>query len=148
MTVSTDWLQRFADLFGVDITDFFEAGSPSRIEFLGIAGPGGIIAEAPAPDIPLPPLDSAVLVAISAAYGSFHEGQLILALRTAQIDEALDRICIAKILNGDAVLARLIRGKARAFTLVPLDGGETLYDCLLEWAALPAFAMQDLRAAP
>ncbi len=145
MTVSTDWLQRFADLFEVDVVNLFEGARQFGVHFLGVVGSGGTVTPGGTLDLPLPPLIDGVAVAIQRTYGSFYDGQYILGEQTAAPADALDRICIAKIREGDVFLGRLISGKGKTYTLVPLDGGKTHYDCELEWTALPVFSIQDLR---
>lgn len=145
MTVSTDWLQRFADLFEVDVAHFFDTTQGAAVKFLGVVGPGGTVGPGEEPAMPIPYADDAVMVSIGQDYGAFRAGQHILAHRCARPEDALDKICLAGLSENEAVFARLIKGGRASCTLVPLDGGETLYDCELEWAALPAFAIDDLR---
>lgn len=145
MTVSTDWLQRFADLFEVDVASFFDSPSQTGARFLGAVGPGGVIQPAEEPDVPLPLVDGSVFVAVMEAYGSYQKDQYILAEQMTDPSHGLDKVCLAQVKGGQAILARLIKGSGSLFTLVPQDGSPTHYDCEIEWAAVPVFSIQDLR---
>lgn len=145
MTVSTDWLQRFADLFEVDVVDFFEPVNVDRPDFLGMVEAGGVVTPAPPPDLRLPALPNTVMVRMATEQGGFRPGHYLIAERLSDAAEAIDRICVAKLKDGPAVLARAIMGQGATFTLVPLDGGATHYDKTVEWMALPTFSFKDLR---
>ncbi len=138
MTVSTDWLQKFANLFGVSAAELISDGGTAAIDVIGTAARDGRIGDAGAGQLPLPlSLDDAVAVRAVENIGPYRAGTYLIATKLAgrNITAAKGHPCICETAQGTRWLARLIEGVDGTFTLVPLDDGEVQYDVTLNWAA-------------
>ncbi len=137
MTVSTDWLQKFAGLFGVSVADLI-AETPSGIEVIGHADAGGLItATAPTPLPAQLQLADGIAVKLDRAIGPYREGSFLIAARLEgrNLSAACGRPCIVANDQGAMWVTKMIEGLEGRFTLVPLEGGDVQYDQKLAWAA-------------
>jgi len=138
MTVSTDWLQKFAVLFGISAADLIAERNTAAIEMIGTATRDGRITGAGAGQLPLPlALDDAIAVRAAENIGPYRAGTYLIATKLAgrNIAAAKGHPCICETAQGVRWLARLIEGVGDTFTLVPLDGDEVQYDVELSWVA-------------
>jgi len=138
MTVSTDWLQKFANLFGVSAAELISEAGTAAIDVIGTAARDGRIGGAGAGQLPLPlSLDDAVAVRAAENIGPYRAGTYLIATKLAgrNIAAAKGHPCICETAQGARWLARLIEGVDGTFTLVPLDDGEVQYDVKMNWAA-------------
>lgn len=138
MTVSTDWLQKFANLFGVSPADLIKAPATSGISVVGAAGADGSISQHPPTPLPVDlALEDAIAIKLAVNLGPYRQGTFVIATRLEgrNIASAKGQICICQTAQGAMWLAHFIDGMAGNATLVPLAGGEVQYDIPLEWAA-------------
>jgi len=138
MTVSTDWLQKFAVLFGVSAADLIADRGDEAIPVIGTVAADGRIAESASGPLPIPvALTDAIAVRIGANIGPYSEGSFVVATKLSgrNVATAKGRICICQSAHGTLWLARLIEGMGDNFTLVPLERGEVQYDVALDWVA-------------
>lgn len=139
MSVSTDWLKRFASALGVLPADLVEGGGARPPAYLGKADATGDILAAREGQaefsLPLPGGD-AVAVTLSAPLGRFGAGDILIGQRRGDIALALDRDCIVGLADGRTLIARLVPAGRDHVTLVPLASGQSaLHRQRLRWAA-------------
>lgn len=142
MTVSMDWLERFAAVFGVHVADLIEGGGGREIELLGtLAGDGAVLSGTDAHtqrfalDVPA---DRPVAVRLSAKIGRYEAGDLVIGNRLEGPDlaGAHGQDCLVPGTSQAIYLRRLAREADGTFTLVPLEpGGDIRFGVALEWAA-------------
>jgi len=144
MTVSMDWLEKFANAFNVSAVDLIEASSPRDIECLGEIGQDAALETSQAGfseqaflslDIPA---HNPVAVRITHPLGTYLAGTMLVADKLArpQWQSAIGWDCLVGIEAGPTLLRRLVKGEGDTFSLVPLTMGTTvLYDQRLDWVA-------------
>lgn len=140
MTVSTDWLERFANAFGVHPAELIAGGSRHAPEWLGalnrdgaLTAESGEAAESFTLDIPAA---DAVAVRLTHAIGPYPGGSILIAdrLRGRDMANAHGCDCLAALETGALVLRRAIAGQGDTVTLVPLAAGQTVqYDQRVRW---------------
>lgn len=142
MTVSTDWLQKFAEIFHVQIADLLDEPARARIPMLGALGRDGLLVpEAASYDQGLTleaPADRPVAVRVTVDIGPYRAGDLLIGnrLEGADIVNALGHDCLVALLDGTVLLRRVVKGAGAGYTLVPPEpGGDVRYDEMLSWAA-------------
>jgi len=138
MTVSTDWLQKFAVLFGVAPADLISDQSGMAVSVIGAATADGRVSPHPPASLPLPlSLDGAVAVRATANIGPYREGSYVIGTRLSgrNIGAAKGHPCICETDQGVLWLAHLIEGIEGRVTLVPLEKGDVQYDVTLNWVA-------------
>ncbi len=142
MTVSTDWLERFANVFGVHPADLIRGGRTREIPMLGALGNGAVLRSVNGLDIdafnPDIPADDPVAVRLEKATGPYATGTMIIAnkLTPSNIVNAFGADCVVAMPNGTILLRRVLRGAGDSVTLVPLENqSEVLYDQNPEWVA-------------
>jgi len=138
MTVSTDWLQKFATLFGVSAADLIAERDSGTINVIGSVGANGRISHKTESPLPFSlTLGDAVAVRASENIGPYREGSYLIAtkLEGRNIASAMGHACICETEQGTLWLAQLIEGLNGKFTLVPLEGGDVQYDIALRWVA-------------
>lgn len=149
MTVSTDWLERFAAAFAVHPADLIEGGGKRAIEWLGSVSGEGSLAPAngePGFVIDVPALDP-VAVRLSHAHGPYPAGTVLIAnrLRGKDLVNAHGADCIAAIEDGPVLLRRVIAGQAGTVTLIPLvSGHDVSYDQRVLWLGRIVMALRYL----
>ena len=139
MTLSTDWLQKFAEAFHVHPTDLLEQPDREALPLLGVIGEDARLASR---DTGRFRFDIAasdpVAVRLAADIGRFEAGDILICdrLRPDLFDQAADRDCLAAAPDGPPLLARVVAGRSRRYTLVPLVPGlPALSDTALALAA-------------
>lgn len=142
MSVSTDWLQKFAAAFRVQIADLLDEPARARIPLLGTIGRDGVLAPeraAYAERVTLDvPAERPVAVRLAADVGPYRAGDVLIANRFdgADISNAVGYDCLAGLPDGGVVLRRVVKGRGGRYTLVPDEpGGAVRHDEPLEWAA-------------
>ncbi len=138
MTVSTDWLQKFADLFGVGAADLIAESPRGAVEIIGHAGADGLVT--PTLPTPLPvrlQLENGIAVKLDAALGPYRAGSYVVAARLEgrNLAAALGQTCIIAVEQDTIWIAKVIEGLEGRYTLVPLEGGQVHYDQTVAWAA-------------
>lgn len=142
MTVSTDWLKEFADVFHVQIADLLDEPTRARIPMLGALESDGLLVPNAAPydqSLTLEALaERPVAVRVSVDIGAYRAGDLLIGnrLEGADIINALGHDCLVALLDGTVLLRRVVKGTGDGYTLVPPESGDTVrYDETLDWAA-------------
>ena len=151
MTVSTDWLERFAAAFGVHPADLIGGKRDSGIAFLGrLANDGMLIPDPiePTNDFTLDiPADNPIAVRLDRRIGAYSEGTLLIANKLSGTDmaNAHGSDCLVALERGGILLRRVIAGRDGTTTLVPLTPGEDVrYDQALDWAGRIVMAIHYL----
>jgi transcriptional regulator with XRE-family HTH domain len=143
MTVSMDWLEKFADAFGVHPADLIAGRRDQRISILGKLGKYGMLRGQPQAfredeEISLDiPADDPIGFKLEENYGPYRAGSILIAsrLRGPDMENIVGHDGFAALESGMVLLCRIIRGTGGSFTLVPLEpGGEIRYDQNLDWA--------------
>ena len=144
MTVSMDWLEKFAHAFNVSPVDLMEEASGRDIECIGEIGQNASLESSLAGfseqtylsfDIPA---QNPIAVRITQPAGIYQSGTVLVAdrLARAQWQSASGWDCLVAVEKGPTLLRRLIDGRADRYTLVPLTAGMTiLYNQKLDWVA-------------
>lgn len=142
MTVSIDWLERFAGVFDIQVADLIAGGTGREIDLLGtLAGDGAVLtpAEADMPDFTVEiRADRPVAVWLSTHVGRYEAGDLLIGnrLEGADLAGAHGQDCLVPGDNNAFYLRRLAREDNGLFTLMPLDpGGDVRFGASLDWAA-------------
>lgn len=142
MTVSTDWLERFANIFGVHPADLIGGGRETGMAFLGRLAADGSLQEdliETSNNFSLEiPADNPVAVRLERRTGPYDEGSILIANRLSGGDmvNAHGSDCIVALQHGPVLLRRVIAGKEGGLTLVPLTPGEDVrYDQSVSWLA-------------
>jgi len=142
MTVSVEWLGRFADAFGVRLSDLIADERSRDIPLLGRIGRdgamrargGGQPGEAVAIDVPA---EDPVAVHLEADVGDYRAGTFLIGNKLAGADmvNAHGHDCIVMLRNGIVLLRRLIC-RDGTISLVPIDpSGDVRFDVDIAWAA-------------
>lgn len=150
MTVSTDWLERFAEAFGLHPADLIAGGPNRSIEWLGsISSDGGLTPtngnhESFSLDIPaLAPL----AVRMSHTVGPYSADTILIAnrLQGQDVANAHGADCLVALETGSVVLRRAIAGKDGTMTLIPLAPGQDVsYDQRVAWLGRIVMAVRYL----
>ena len=142
MTVSMEWLSRFADAFGVRASDLIADNRNRNIPLLGRIGLDGTMrahagnhgADMVALDIPA---DDPVAVHLEADVGDYRAGAFLIGNRLsgADIVNAHGHDCIVMLDNGLALLRRVICRNG-SILLIPIEpSGDIRFDADIAWAA-------------
>lgn len=142
MTVSVDWLEKFARVFGLHPAELIVREDQFAIKMLGVVGPGAIVREE---DIRLGqpwqltiPAAQPIAARVEQSVGSFSEGCVLIADRRKEAIAAdcNNKNCIVALANGPILLRRVIMGQYDRLTLVPLaPDGDVRYDQEIRWIA-------------
>ncbi|MGD1933831.1 MAG: helix-turn-helix domain-containing protein [Candidatus Phaeomarinobacter sp.] len=142
MTVSIDWLERFADVFDIKVPDLIAGGTGREIDMLGtLAGDGAVLtaADCEVSDFGIDvPADRPVAVWLSGRVGRYEAGDLLIGnrLEGADLAGAHGQDCLVPGADNTFYLRRLAREETGMFTLMPLDpGGDVRFGAGLDWAA-------------
>lgn len=137
MTVSTEWLERFAQVLGVHPAELIERPGSGAIKLIGNAGRGGRVTPMEPLEFRLDPPGEAVAVEVTEAQGPYVPGDRLVGERLtgANALHGAGRDCIVALKDGAIMLARLAGAPPKA-TLVPLaTGAPVLYDAAIDWIA-------------
>ncbi|MEL7028266.1 MAG: helix-turn-helix transcriptional regulator [Pseudomonadota bacterium] len=127
IAMSTDWLMRFGDVFGVHPADLLEKEDRPRVRYLGAVDRDGRLSAIENSFIDLPPLrPESVAIRLREDDHPFTSGDRLFG-RPLQPDahaEAAGRYCFGQMKNGDIVIGRLIAtaqagGGPDTFQIVP-----------------------------
>ncbi len=144
MTVSMDWLQRFADAFEIHPADLLETPAARNVPMLGRLGRDGALRGTAGPaaapqslslDIPA---DDPIAVQLEERINDYGPGTILIANRLtgADMTNAVGRNALLGLSTGAILLGRVIRGKGDTYTLVPLrPQGDVRYDLTPDWIA-------------
>ncbi len=144
MTVSMDWLEKFANAFNVSPVDLMETSSAKDVECIGEIGGDGALDTSLAGfgeqtflsfDIPA---HNPIAVRITQPVGAFLAGTVLVADRLARSHwpSAIGWDCLVAVEGGPTLLRRLVEGQSDTYTLVPLTTGTpVLHNQRLDWVA-------------
>ena len=139
MTLSMDWLRRFADIFDVHVADLLESPEEREIPSFGAITDDGRVTGAPealfALDIPSA---NPVALRVSEGFGPYHSGEILILSQyeTSSLDKAAGGDCLVCLKDGNLLFRRLIKDQEGSYTLVPVGtDGEVMYSCAVDWAA-------------
>ncbi len=144
MTVSTDWLVKFADLFGVSPSELISEPGSDSVDVIGhVRSDGAIIATAPSPLPVNLQVSSGLAVKLDDAMGPYREASFLIATRLEDrnLAAAIGQTCVVENSLGALWLAKVIKGFEDRVTLIPLTGSAIQYDQKLKWAARIAFEL-------
>lgn len=130
MNVSMNWLQRFADVFHVPVTDLIEEiPTHGRIPCIGQIGRTGALTENPKGEDGDVALEAharnPIAIRIRENFGPYCVGDIIIADRMSSDDvpHALGRDCFVDIEGEEAGFGRFVSSGNGAYLLVPPEPG-------------------------
>jgi len=145
MTLSTEWLERFAVALGVHPSELIEQRDRPAIQMLGKAGRNGRVSGIVDERVTIElPTNDAVAIEIAAHQGCYAAGERVIGerLRGASMSNGVGRDCIVALKDGAVMLAR-VAGSGPRFTLVPAEPrGTILYEQEVDWIAPLVLRMQ------
>ncbi|MFZ1990804.1 MAG: helix-turn-helix transcriptional regulator [Alphaproteobacteria bacterium] len=145
MTLSTEWLDRFAVALGVHPSELIEQRGRPAIQMLGKAGRNGRVSGMVDERITVEvPTNDAVAIEIAAHQGFYAAGERVIGerLRGASMSNGVGHDCIVALKDGAVMLAR-VTGTGPRFTLVPAEPRSTiLYEQEVDWIAPLVIRMQ------
>lgn len=129
MTVSMDWLQKFADVFRVQIADLIDEPRTNRVPCIGEIGKGGafdparserqesLTLEAPAHD--------PIALRVAENFGGYCAGDVLIAdrLPPEHALRALGRDCVVEVDGEASGFGRFISSADGNYLLVPPEPG-------------------------
>ena len=141
MTVSTGWLERLAEVLGVDVADLV-GGERTSLVCLAELGRGGAVRTL-AEGIPLPPAFASsarepLAFRVSEEIGLYAAGDMLIADRVAAEEASLHlgRDGVVADMNGERVFGRLVSASGRQCLVVPLETGAAARDIAeADWIA-------------
>jgi len=145
MTVSTEWLSRFAVALDVHPADLLERPERHSTRLLGKVGRSGRVSAGADEDVFVDfPSAEAVAIEIAAPQGPYAPGERLIGerLHGPSMVSGIGRDCIIGLPDGGVLLARLV-GTGPRFTLVPAEPRSAiLYDQEVSWVAPIAIRVQ------
>ena len=147
MTVSTDWLEKFARALDVAVGDLIAAPEEGAAMLAGSLAPDGRVAPPPpgetsvALDVALP---RPVALRIAAAFGAYRSGDLLIGSKHEEADARrfAGRECILSA-GGTVRFGKLVSlADEDALFLVPLAGAEAERLAQLDWLAPVALMLR------
>lgn len=142
MTVSTDWLQKFATVFGVYPADLLKQQGKQKTQNLGTIGRDGIARLSDMDkdaDFHLDiPAENPVAIRLAEDIGPYQEGAVLIANRLQGNDlaNAHGKDCLVALDQQHILLRRVILGRNNRFTLVSYDMSDDVrYDQAVNWMA-------------
>jgi len=125
LSMSTDWLLKFADVFDVHPADLLEQAERPPVRLVGSVDAAGALAPALDRFIDFPaPGENTVAVRLTGAHPPFAEGDYLFGRQLAEGERAraVGRYCFAQTEAGRLVIGRLIDAGGRAAPAVVADG--------------------------
>lgn len=139
MTLSMEWLRRFADIFDVHVADLLEAPEEREIPSFGAVTGDGSVTGTPealfALDIPSA---NPVALRVTESIGPYEAGEILILSQYehGMLDRAAGGDCLICLKDGNLLFGRLIRDRDGSHALVPVGpGGEVRHGCAVDWAA-------------
>ena len=149
MSVSVDWLQKFADAFHIHPTDLLEAPDGRQIPMLGDMSAKGLQSTPGAlPDQTIElknPAARPVAVTLTENIGPYRAGETLIADRqqAGSYETLMGKDCLVGVDDDHVLLRRLIKGEGESITLVPYEeGDEITYDVVPRWVARIVMAVR------
>ena len=141
MTLSTDWLRRFADIFHVQVADLIDEPSAHAASLIGTVQADGLLAP-PARGGPQTmsfglPGDDPIAVEMAANLGAYRAGDVLICdRRTSEpFDDLFGQDCLVSI-KGTAKLGRVFGDEAGGLCFVSANpGGELQREVTIDWIA-------------
>ena len=129
MTVSMDWLKRFADVFKVQIADLIDEARTNGVPCVGAIGRDGLLetqgfSEETSVTFE-PPARHPIALRIRENVGAYCAGDIVIADRLAPEDasRALGRDCIVEVHGEGSGFGRFVSSVDGHFLLVPPEPG-------------------------
>jgi transcriptional regulator with XRE-family HTH domain len=129
MTVSMDWLQKFADVFNIQIADLIDEPKSNHAPCVGQIGRDGALEmlgfqEAEAVTFE-PPARNPIALRIRENVGAYCAGDIIIADRLApeDVSRALGRDCVVEVSGEGSGFGRFVSSVDGRFLLVPPEPG-------------------------
>ena len=149
MTVSTDWLEKFGEAFGMDPVSLFDNPPQDQATVAGIIQADGQVLPPSSQHREAIRFDSNIVANplvfwASERLGSVPEGAYLAVekLEGRNIENAVGLDAVAALQDGRVVFGRIIRGAEGRFTVVPQQAkSDVWYDQALAWAGKPAAAL-------
>ncbi len=139
MTLSTDWLAKFATLFDVDPAALLDTPGTKPVEHLGLVDAHGMVRNAGGENFALVlPAGASFAVRLSNATGRYDAHDILIANRLdgEALTQALGQDALVGLGDGRVLLRRPIDDGTGTKTLIPLDGGpDILYGVEPAWIA-------------
>lgn len=140
LRLSTDWMERFAEVLHVPVGDLLETAQRPPLLIGGIIMTDGSLKETPSEPLAFDvPVERPVIVRLGAPHGEYHLGEILVCSRFdgADIANAVGYDCVVETTEGHRALRRAIAGGSTGtYTLVPLiSGAPVRYHQTLNWAA-------------
>ncbi|MEM7426903.1 MAG: helix-turn-helix transcriptional regulator [Pseudomonadota bacterium] len=150
MTVSTDWLEKFGEAFGVDPVSLFGEPGRSAGKIRGVISGDGTISAPSGQHRDTILIDPAIcrnplVFWAQEPVGTFRAGAYIAVemLEGRNIDNALGLDAVVAFAEEDLVFGRIIRGEAGRFTVVPpMQKADIWYDRQVVWAGKPVAVLE------
>ncbi len=148
MTVSTLWLEKIAEAFGIEPADLIGRAGGRQIPVLGGIGPQGYLSTSPGEYEELfqfdVPADDPVAARFEVPLNGFRIGAMLIAnrLRDADASNAHGLDCLVALPNGKIMFRWVIRGHGETWTLIPHDRKtDVQYDQSVAWLARVVMAI-------
>jgi len=129
MTVSIDWLERFAEVFHVQVADLIDSPQPNRVPCLGQIGRDGAFESSPSPTEDALTLEAParhpIALRIRENLGHYRAGDVLIAdrLDPEQASDALGRDCFVEIEGEESGFGRFVSSADGHYLLVPPEPG-------------------------
>ncbi len=149
MTVSTDWLEKFGEAFGIDPVSLFADTGQGPCKVVGIIHGSGSVSpptgqhrEAVSFDTLICP--NPLVFWVSETLGEIPAGAYLAVEKQEgrNIENAVGFNAVAGLQDGQLAFGRIIRGEQGKLTIVPpQQRADVLYDHELVWAGKPIAAI-------
>jgi transcriptional regulator with XRE-family HTH domain len=143
MTVSTDWLEKIADVFGIEPAALLTDHTGREVPLVGALGKNALLrkttyaAENRSLSLDIPAEDP-VAVELAEPAGPYPKGCILIGNRLsgASMAGAVGKDALVAIDGETIALRKVISGVNDTFTLVPVGtDGDVLYDIAPHWVA-------------
>lgn len=139
MTLSMEWLRRFADIFDVHVADLLESPEEREIPSFGAVAADGQVTGAPEALFSLDiPSAHPVALRVSESLGPYETGEILILSQYehGMLDKAAGGDCLVCLTDGNLLFRRLIKDRDGGYSLIPVGpDGEVLHSCAVDWAA-------------
>ncbi len=151
MTISTDWLERFGEAFGVEPIQLLATHVKDRVPVIGrLAGDGRVRffeegqEELSGSFVRIVALDP-VAVRIVEGFSDYRTDSFLICerFRERNIENCVGADALACLGGNEVVFGRIIRGELGKFTIVPpVSSMDVWYDRKLEWTGKPIASLK------
>ncbi len=151
MTISTDWLERFGEAFGVEPIQLLTTHVKDKLPVIGrLAGDGKVRVfeegkeEFSGPFASIVAVDP-VAVRIVECFSDYRTDALLICerFRERNMENCVGADALACLGENEVVFGRIIRGELGKFTIVPpVSSSDVWYDRELEWTGKPIASLK------